>query len=57
MMAGKRRMLVFGGAMIIEYILARLFGLDIATSIGLVVTGNLFVAQWADMVYKGKIKI
>ena len=55
-MKGKHRTYVFVGAMIIEFILGRLFGLDIATSVIMVVVGNVLVAQWADLVYKGKIK-
>lgn len=55
MVKGKRRMIVFIGATIIEFFLGRLFGLDIMTSLSMVIIGNLIVAQWADMVYKGKV--
>lgn len=51
----RRRTIVFVGATIIEIILGKLFGLDTFTSISMVLIGNLIVAQFADMVYKGKI--
>jgi hypothetical protein len=54
---GKHRLLVFIGSTVIEFILAKLFGLGTMQSITLVLIGNFLVAQWADMVYKEKIKI
>lgn len=56
MVMGKRRTIVFLGATAIEVALAKLFGFGISESLAFVLIGNFLVVQFADAVYKNKIK-
>lgn len=54
-MKGRRRLTVFIGMILIDYTIAYLLGYGLESFTIFVILSHLASAQFADMVYKGKI--
>jgi len=51
----RKRMIVFIGAMIIDFIILRLFGFTVREGLTIIIVSNIIVAQFAYLVYSKKI--